>query len=180
MGGYGSGRWGSHTKAVTVEEALGLPTTHVCSGLNMIADGKAPAWAGSLQWSRRGRVCSTIGYTITDRGGAPVVRLHYTTTYASGEKVQSDYAVMARSTAPYFGGRRWWWICPLTKRGRRCGRRVGKLYLPPGAAYFGCRHCHELTYESCQESHAYDGLFRRMGFDRAVAQRLLKWSSKHR
>jgi hypothetical protein len=23
--------------------------------------------------------------------------------------------------------------------------------LPPGALYFGCRHCHDLTYASCQE-----------------------------
>ena len=28
---------------------------------------------------------------------------------------------------------------------------MGKLYLPPGARYFGCRRCHELTYRSCQE-----------------------------
>ncbi len=35
--------------------------------------------------------------------------------------------------------------------GRRCGRRVGKLYLPPGEAYFACRECHQLTYQSQQE-----------------------------
>jgi len=29
---------------------------------------------------------------------------------------------------------------------------VGKLYLPPGGKYFGCRHCYNLTYKSCQES----------------------------
>jgi hypothetical protein len=26
-----------------------------------------------------------------------------------------------------------------------------KLYLPPAARYFGCRHCHDLTYRSAQE-----------------------------
>jgi hypothetical protein len=31
-----------------------------------------------------------------------------------------------------------------------CGRRVSALYLPPGAKWFGCRHCYELTYESAQ------------------------------
>lgn len=25
-----------------------------------------------------------------------------------------------------------------------------KLYLPPGAQYFGCRSCYDLTYESAQ------------------------------
>jgi hypothetical protein len=28
---------------------------------------------------------------------------------------------------------------------------VGKLYLPPHCRYFGCRHCHDLTYTSCQQ-----------------------------
>ncbi len=37
-----------------------------------------------------------------------------------------------------------------------CERRVGKLWLPPGAIYFGCRHCYGLTYRSCQESHKRD------------------------
>jgi hypothetical protein len=26
-----------------------------------------------------------------------------------------------------------------------CNRRVGKHYLPPGARYFGCRHCYDFT-----------------------------------
>jgi hypothetical protein len=33
---------------------------------------------------------------------------------------------------------------------------VGKLYLPPGGKFFGCRQCYDLTYESCQRSHKYD------------------------
>jgi hypothetical protein len=37
---------------------------------------------------------------------------------------------------------------------------VGKLYLPPGGRYYGCRHCYDLTYTSCQESHKYDGMWR--------------------
>ena len=34
--------------------------------------------------------------------------------------------------------------------GRVCGRRVGVLYLA-GSKSFGCRHCHNLTYESFYE-----------------------------
>jgi hypothetical protein len=34
--------------------------------------------------------------------------------------------------------------------GRPCNRRAGKLYLPPGGRYFGCRQCYRLTYISCQ------------------------------
>ena len=49
MGGYGSGRWGWHTKATTVEAALALPTTHLRTGLHAIADGKARIAHGTLQ-----------------------------------------------------------------------------------------------------------------------------------
>jgi len=31
-----------------------------------------------------------------------------------------------------------------------CERRVRKLYFPPREMYFGCRACHNLTYESAQ------------------------------
>jgi hypothetical protein len=71
-----------------------------------------------------------------------------------------DYTVRLTTTSPRFGGLRFWFTCPLTVNGRRCGRRVGKLYLPLGAPYFGCRACHQLTYRSCQESHKNDALFR--------------------
>jgi len=36
---------------------------------------------------------------------------------------------------------------------------VGKLYLQPGARYYGCRHCYALTYESAQTHDKRLGLF---------------------
>jgi hypothetical protein len=62
------------------------------------------------------------------------------------------YAVEVTSTVPRFGGLRWWFVCPLSVNGNECGRRVGKLYLPDGARYFGCRRCHDLVYRSSQEA----------------------------
>jgi hypothetical protein len=38
------------------------------------------------------------------------------------------------------------------------GRRVGKLYLPDGARYFGCRRCHDLTDTSTQEARKGDAM----------------------
>ena len=59
---------------------------------------------------------------------------------------------------------------------------MGKLYLPPGGRYYGCRHCHELTYTSCQESRKYDGLWRRIageiGQDLDAVKRLMNWIGK--
>jgi hypothetical protein len=74
------------------------------------------------------------------------VHYHFT---ESGVNV--DYRVWLAATRPRFGGRRWWFLCPLSRDGRQCGRRVGKLSLPPGGRYFGCRHCYDLTYTSAQE-----------------------------
>ena len=45
---------------------------------------------------------------------------------------------------------------------RRCGgcsRRAAKLHLPPGARYFACRRCYDLTYTSCQDSHRFDAVY---------------------
>jgi hypothetical protein len=75
----------------------------------------------------------------------------YTLTHASTKEQESlDYRVRLTTTQPRFGGLRWWFVCPLGVNGRACSRRVGKLYLPPGRRYFGCRHCHGLTYTSAQ------------------------------
>jgi len=57
-----------------------------------------------------------------------------------------------------FGGDRWWFICPLSRAGTICRRRVRKLYLPDGETYFGCRKCHDLTYRACREAHAKERL----------------------
>jgi len=80
------------------------------------------------------------------------VRLQYTqTNHYTKEKTEVDYRVELATTPCNFGGVRYWFICPLVVNGRACQRRVAKLYLPPGGRYFGCRHCYNLTYESCKE-----------------------------
>jgi hypothetical protein len=163
MGGSGSGRWYRYNKKTTVEESLELPLTPLRKGLNMVAAGQAAAWSGGLQWSLRGRVTSTISYRIERLGGAPVVRLLYTTKRLGADPIKSDYRVRVVWTRPHYGGRRWWWICPLLLGGRPCARRVGKLYSPPSSAYFGCRHCYDLTYTSCQESHKDDRFWQVLG-----------------
>jgi hypothetical protein len=159
MGGYGSGRWHWHSAKQTVEDGLSLPTTHIRKALNDLADGGTVS-LGSLHWSRAGKELSSIGYRVSNEYQRLLVSLFYTTTHRDGSKTNSDYFVEVVATTPTFGGRRWWWICPLVKDGRPCRRRVAKLYLPPGATFFGCRHCYELTYTSCNESHKYDSLWK--------------------
>jgi hypothetical protein len=104
--------------------------------------------SGSWSWTYDGedRPHATIGY----EAGNAWIRLHY---QANGKPV--DYRVRLVTTKPNYGGRRWWFICPLL---RGPPHRVGKLYLPPGARYFGSREAHELTYTSCQERGKFKGL----------------------
>ena len=66
--------------------------------------------------------------------------------------------VRLQTTATQFGGQRWSLACRLIVDGVACNRRVGKLYLPPGARYFGCRTCHRLTYRSCHQAHQAERL----------------------
>jgi hypothetical protein len=56
------------------------------------------------------------------------------------------YTILLVSSVPHYGGRRWWFICPIKKT------RVAKLHLPPGATQFASRNAHDLTYRSVQES----------------------------
>ena len=172
MGGSGSGRWGWHDKKTTVEECL------ILSVGKLARDGviARSLGAGSFWWTNTatGEQTATIGYSREIDNDLMVLRLRYTVTRRDGEKHDIDEPVVLQTTTSAVGGRRWWFACPLIVNGRPCGRRVGKLYLPSGSRYFGCRHCHDLTYTSCQESHQYDRLFRSLARETGVAERLVK------
>jgi hypothetical protein len=113
---------------------------------------KAGTWQqGTWAWFRdaaRTQETSSLGYEVNTRDAPPWLRLSYTIT---ARQEALDYRVALVTTRPRFGGVRWWFVCPLTVNGRPCGRRVGKLYLPPGSRYYGCRRCYKLTYTSCQQ-----------------------------
>jgi len=66
--------------------------------------------------------------------------------------------IRLQTTRPHLGGVRWWFTCPLISSGIACEWRVAKLYLPPGSRHFGCRTCHDLTYQSCQQAHQIERL----------------------
>ena len=71
----------------------------------------------------------------------------------------------ARVEVAVFGGKRWWFLCPIVRRDGKPPRRVAKLHLPRGARYFGSRRAYDLTYTSCRESGQFRSLFARMGAD---------------
>ncbi len=95
---------------------------------------------------------SSIGVISSVYGYDPHFRLHYTHTSFDGVKTDLDYRVEVVSTPCYFGGKRYWFICPLIKSGIPCRRRVGVLY--SAGKYYGCRRCCDLAYQSQQENHS--------------------------
>lgn len=149
MGGSGSTRWDYHSKKDTVEACYSIGANYWMR--EGVLRAGVHAW-GSMTWrdSETDEQTSSISYEVNTVNPAfSWVRLYYTLT-RTGERM--DYRIRLVTTQPNFGGLRWWFICPLVVNSRGCDRRVGKIYLPPGGKYYGCRHCYDLTYTSSQES----------------------------
>jgi len=115
---------------------------------------------GGIRWTNFvGEEGGSIDFGVSVGWGNNYIRLRYAKTDRfTRKKFSLDYKVTLVSTVCNYGGRRWWFICPL----RNCGRRVGVLYLG-GGKYFGCRHCYNLTYQSCKDSHKFDKLATDLG-----------------
>lgn len=164
MGGIGSTRWGGYSKKATVDDGLILSAAALFRQ-RIIRLGQFSA--GTLQWSRDGgEPFASAGFeaNCVDPEAA-WLRLHYRVSGEPAEqRVRLTYAV------PGFGGRRWYFICPLSDP----PLRVAKLYLPPGQKYFGSRVAHGLTYRSCQESKQFSGLLRRLAREGGLDDELLR------
>src|SRR5258708_3562861 len=61
-----------------------------------------------------------------------------------------EQVIFIVATPIHFGGVRWWFKCSS------CFHRRAVLYLDRMTEKFLCRVCLDLTYSSCQESHAFD------------------------
>jgi hypothetical protein len=149
MGGYGSGRWRGHTKKNVVEDCRVLDM-NLWAREGILREGIHHF--GGWKWcsAATGEETASIGYEVnTTDMNFPWVRLYYTFTRT---QEHMNYKIRLQTTQPYVGGVHWWFTCPLLRLERACNCRVSKLYLPPGSRYYGCRHCYDLTYQSCQES----------------------------
>lgn len=93
---------------------------------------------GTWTWSVSGRSIGSIGYRWDSV--RPALYLEFS---ASGAPVRQE--ILLEASHPRFGGVRWWFICPFTRR------RVRALHLPPGTTRFASRHAYRLTYRSRRE-----------------------------
>jgi hypothetical protein len=169
MGGYGSGSHGCYSAKDTVEDCYALDVNWMTREGMFDGDG----WrSGSIRWSnsQTGEETSSISYELNTR--ERWVRLHYRLIRSD---TSVDYKVPLTTTDLPWGGVRYWFVCALTCNGRYCGRRVGKLYLAPGGRYYGCRHCNNLTYTSCQESRRPSGIDHLLDCESGMSYSDLLW-----
>ena len=130
MGGWGSGRQGGQ---VTIEDcgSCRLSTKSLRQLLRAPAGGNM-----HLLYRVDGEHLSV---TIEVRPNAGYLRLQHPPR-AESRTERMDYTVGLVSTEVGFGGRRWWFLCPVS------GRRCAVLYLPRGAYKFGSAKGYGLAY----------------------------------
>lgn len=130
--------------------------------------------SGGMKWTLNGHENGSIGFTVNVQEWTGEIRFQYTQTrHYNGDKESLDYPVRLTASPCRYGGKRWWFICPLVKNGVACNRRVLKLFLG-GGKYFGCRHCYDLTYESCQE---HDARVNRLAKNPELLEQMLRSSN---
>lgn len=141
MGGMFSGRWGwGYRKKTRVDQCRAFAIAHLLGDTP-----PAAGYAGRLDWrGADGTVVASIRFAFVT---ASRVRLDY--VWGDDAKPITLPFDLTDLPTPN-GGTRYLAACPLVVAGVPCRRRVAKLYLPPGSPYFGCRHCHQLTYRSRQ------------------------------
>jgi hypothetical protein len=153
MGGWGSGRQGGR---VTIEGCASCRLAIKDLGPLLRAPSGAAAW---MHYRQDGEHLLTV--RIEARPGHGCLRLRHPSRGLEHTE-DMDYAVGLTSTAVGFGGRRWWFACPLS------GRRCAVLYLPRGGRRFGSAKGYGLAY-GVTRMEEHDRLWRRMA---RIAQRL--------
>ena len=154
MGGFNSGRRGGQA---TVESCASfvLSVDTVMRGytkalrkcdLPLPSDDQPLSlpW-NTLRWTQSGKSASPakVEIRLELRARDGTARLRYDIDHVTQKTGPQDYSVSMLATPCRFGGQRWWWICPVTRK------RVGKLYLPNGGDRFLSRSAYRLTY-ACQ------------------------------
>jgi len=99
-----------------------------------------------------GRSGDNVSYTVVELPGIAMGlhMEHVASVGASTGPHSTRYLIEITSSRCTFGGRRFWFRCPMTRESVPCDRRVLRLYLPPGGQMLGCRDCYDLRHQSCQ------------------------------
>ena len=151
MGGMNSGTWYRWDKKDTT---AAYSAWDIESLIDDIESAPSKHYRGRFIYSTSGKETATVIFELNLRYTfKPVVYIQYQS--AVTQQV-INYCIYLAYTLPNYGGKRWWWLCPM----QGCGRRVGKLYF--SSKYHACRHCLNLVYES-QQACVWTRRFKRFG-----------------
>ena len=165
MGGSGSSRWGNYRRKVTVEQCHALDITE------LLHQGifNRPNCIASISFKGKPRLTGEENFDIiieadTSDPNKLRIKLKYSIQALDGPlDVEED--IRLNHSKPHYGGIRFWFKCPIVKKGEFCGKRSSKLFLPPGQMYFGCRSCYDLTYRKAQQHDKTSEKYRRRMWD---------------
>jgi hypothetical protein len=147
MGGFGSGRHGGRSTAEAT--ASYVLTTRVLTQARLRV---GQVGRGTLRYGEE-EFPLEIAIDLSDSKNPFLELTHETRDYREGDRVEL-YRVRLAWTMPTYGGRRWWFECPITRR------VVAKLYLPNGGHRFWSRRAYRLGY-ACQRETRHDRLLRK-------------------
>ena len=136
----------------TVEECLMLD-------VRVAKASRKPYSHGVVSWWTDDQMAASMSYIRNWADQTPSLALRYSLNDA--EVVRQRINLV--STTVQNGGTRWWFQCPIIVEGFVCRRRCSKLYLPDAQKYFGCRTCHDLSYQSSQQAHYIDRMEAELG-----------------
>src|SRR5579859_1742826 len=157
MGGYGSGRRREHriTDECIVIDATTMNRLKLFSG--PMLQGREVTWLAEGQTPAPGQRLAVVVQRYDGKAGLFSrwdAAGHMVLAYDDPDCNQGSRCleVPLVTTAPQYGGLRWWFLAPC------CGQRVRMLYIPaPGPAglkhvyLLHCRRCLDLHYASqCQ------------------------------
>ena len=113
---------------------------------------------GTLSWSFNGCPNGNIYVRINTSDNQNIEFDYKVKKHSESEWREMKYSFPMTSIPCRYGGTKWFFLCGLYKNGVYCGRRVRNLYMV--GDYFGCRKCANLSYQSCNESKKYNGMFK--------------------
>jgi len=109
---------------------------------------------GSLVWMRSDQVVGSVSIVID-----PItlsLRFIYSIVASQSIKQAFECIVRLETTNCFFGGKRYWFVCPNVN----CQKRTYVLYMR--SQNFSCRTCNNLAYVSQQRAHVgYSGAIER-------------------
>jgi hypothetical protein len=137
---------------LTVEDCPILLDVRAFHRSGIFASLSGSSWSVSFT-DPRGTMLGNIECTVAESGptGLAIRFRDQETRLNSQFALVEWHQVPVTTTRPYLGGKRFWFLCPMIRNGRQCGKRVARVYLPSGQRIFGCRYCHNLTYQSVRE-----------------------------